>query len=158
LSAQREDKSELKFFLGPTRAAHAFADEGVRVPSIKSRGFGSGLSFPNSKNMAIQIYRKMILASGVLILLGLNNHAPSQTSQAHRHIRIGQSGGMDIPEFSMVETSLEAGAKKRILLRAATGSMTRLLFPTRASWCRTGLPEKYLRLRACPWNGAPFQT
>jgi hypothetical protein len=58
--------------------------------------------------MTIQIHRKMILVSSVIILLGLNNHASSQSSQApqaHRHVRIGQSVGMDIPEFSMVETS-----------------------------------------------------
>ena len=28
-----------RIFLGLARAAHAFADEGVRAPSVKSRGF-----------------------------------------------------------------------------------------------------------------------
>src|SRR6185369_4534976 len=41
--------------------------------------------------MPIELYRRMILVSGLIVLLGLNNHASSQssqTSQAHRHIGI----------------------------------------------------------------------
>jgi dienelactone hydrolase len=109
--------------------------------------------------MTIHVYRKMILASGMLILLGLNNHASSQSSQtpqAHRHIRIGKSVGMDIPEFSMVETSLEAGLKKEHLVKsrnrryeAFTVSDTRLLVLDRG----TG---KVFEIKGLPMEWRPF--
>lgn len=109
--------------------------------------------------MSIQVHRRMILVAGCMLLVGFYNHAPSQssqTSQAHRHIRIGKSAGMDIPEFSMVETSLEAGTEKENLIKsrnrkydAFTVSGTRLLVSDRT----TG---KVFEIRGLPMEWRPF--
>ena len=109
--------------------------------------------------MSIEVYRRTILVSGLIILIGPFNHASSQSSQApqaHRHIRIGKSVGMDIPEFSMVETSLEAGAKKENLVKsrdrryeAFTVSDTRLLVSDRT----TG---KVFEIKGLPMEWRPF--
>jgi len=106
--------------------------------------------------MTIQIHRKMILVSGMIILLGLYHDASSQTPPAHRHIRLGTSVGMDIPEFSMVETSLEAGAKKENVVKsrnrryeAFTISDTRLLVSDR----NTG---KVFEIKGLPMEWRPF--
>ncbi len=109
--------------------------------------------------MQIETYRRMILVSGLILLLGLYNQAPSQTSKAsraHRHIGIGKSASVDIPEFSMAETSLEAGVKKqnRITTRnrrydAFIVSDTRLLVADRT----TG---KVFEIRGLPMEWRPF--
>lgn len=98
----------------------------------------------------------MILVSGLIVLLGLYNHASPQASQAHRHIRIGTSVGMDIPEFSMVETSLEAGAKKESPVKSRNGryeaftiSDTRLLVSDRTA-------GKVLEIKGLPMEWRPF--
>jgi dienelactone hydrolase len=98
----------------------------------------------------------MILVSGLIGLLGCYNQAPSQTLQAHRHIRIGKSVGMDIPEFSMVETSLEAGVKKESLVKTRNRqykafiiSDTRLLVSD-----RTG--GKVFEVKGLPMEWRPF--
>jgi dienelactone hydrolase len=109
--------------------------------------------------MSIEVYRRTILVSGLIVLIGPVNHASSQTSQArqaHRHINIGKSAGMDLPEFSMVETSLEAGAKKENLVKSRYGryeafivSDTRLLVSDRT----TG---KVFEIKGLPMEWRPF--
>src|SRR6185369_8047063 len=80
----------------------------------------------------------------------------SQASQTHRHVGIGQSVGMDIPEFSMVEISLETGLKKENLVKsrnrryeAFTVSDTRLLVSDRS----TG---KVFEVKGLPMEWRPF--
>jgi dienelactone hydrolase len=98
----------------------------------------------------------MILVSGLIILIGFCNHALPQTSQAHRHIGIGETASVDIPEFSMGETSLEAGLKKERLVKsrnrrydAFTISDTRLLVSDRT----TG---KVFEIKGLPMEWRPF--
>ena len=98
----------------------------------------------------------MIFVSGLIVLLGFYNQVSSQSSQAHRHIGIGKAASVDIPEFSMVETSLEAGLKKENLIKsrnkrydAFTVSDTRLLVSDRT----TG---KVFEIRGLPMEWRPF--
>lgn len=109
--------------------------------------------------MQIETHRRMILVSALIVVLGLCPNASSQTSRAsraHRHIGIGKSVGVDIPEFSMVETSLEAGAKKENLITSRNRrydafivSDTRLLVSDRT----TG---KTFEVRGVPMEWRPF--
>jgi dienelactone hydrolase len=106
--------------------------------------------------MPNEIYRRMILVSGLIGLLGCYNQALSQTPQAHRHIRIGKSVGMDIAEFSMVETSLEAGVKKESLVKTRNRqyeafiiSGTRLLVSDRTA-------GKVFEIKGLPMEWRPF--
>jgi hypothetical protein len=109
--------------------------------------------------MSIELYRRMILVSALIVLLGFCNEASSQSSQssqAHRHIGIGKTASVDIPEFAMVETSLEAGVKKENLktsrnrrCAAFTVSDTRLLVSERT----TG---KVFEIRGLPMEWRPF--
>jgi len=98
----------------------------------------------------------MILVSGLMLLLGLYIQGSSQTSRAHRHIGIGKTAPVDIPEFSMVETSLEAGMKKENLVKsrnrkyeAFTVSDTRLLVADRQT-------AKVFEIRGLPMEWRPF--
>lgn len=98
----------------------------------------------------------MILVAGLLLLLGLYNDALSQTPQAHRHIGMGKTASVDIPEFLMVETSLEAGVKKESLIKGRNGRYeafivadTRLLVADRT----TG---KVFEIRGLPMEWRPF--
>lgn len=106
--------------------------------------------------MSNEAYRKMILVSGLVLLLVFYNQASSQSSQAHRHIGIGKTASVEIPEFSMVETSLEAGVKKENLIKsrnrryeAFTVADTRLLVADRT----TG---KVFEIRGLPMEWRPF--
>lgn len=106
--------------------------------------------------MSIEVYRRIILVSGLIALLGFYNHASCQSSQAHRHIGLGKTASMDIPEFSMVETSLEASVKKESLVKtrnrqyeAFTISDTRLLVSDRT----TG---KVFEIKGLPMEWRPF--
>ena len=105
--------------------------------------------------MSIEICRRMILVSGLVVSLGLYSHASAQ-APAHRHKGIGKSAPVDIPEFSMVETSLEAGVKKENLIKsrdrkydAFTVSDTRLLVSDRTS-------GKLFEVRGLPMEWRPF--
>ncbi|HWP56222.1 MAG TPA: hypothetical protein VN476_18965, partial [Pyrinomonadaceae bacterium] len=106
--------------------------------------------------MPIEIFRKMIFVSGLIVLIGFYNHVSPQTSQAHRHIGTGKTGAVEIPEFSMVETSLEVGLKKENLVKsrnrryeAFTISDTRLLVSDRS----TG---KVFEVKGLPMEWRPF--
>ena len=73
------------------------------------------------QKMSIEVRRRIIPVCGLIALLGLNNHALSQapkltSPKSHRHLRIGKSVAVDIPEFSMAETSLDADLKKENLV------------------------------------------
>ena len=105
--------------------------------------------------MSIEICRRMILVSGLVVSLGLYSHASAQ-AHAHRHKGIGKSAPVNIPEFSMVETSLEAGVKKENLIKsrdrkydAFTVSDTRLLVSDRTS-------GKLFEVRGLPMEWRPF--
>ena len=100
----------------------------------------------------------MILASALIVLSGLSNHASSQSQapQAHRHIRIGKSAGMDIPEFSLGEASLEADEKKENVVKSRNGkyeaftiSGTRLLVSDRTA-------GKVFEIKGLPMEWRPF--
>ena len=106
--------------------------------------------------MPIESFRKMIFVSGLIVLIGFYNHVSPQTSQAHRHIGTGKAGAVEIPEFSMVETSLEAGLKKENFVKsrnrryeAFTISDTRLLVSDRS----TG---KVFEVKGLPMEWRPF--
>jgi hypothetical protein len=106
--------------------------------------------------MSIKVHRRMILVSGLIFLIGLYSHAASQSTQAHRHIGIDQTASVDIPEFSIVETTLEAGLKRENLIKsrnrryeAFTVSDTRLLVSDRT----TG---KVFEIRGLPMEWRPF--
>ena len=75
-------------------------------------------------NMSIRVRRRITFVCGLTALLGLYTHALSQSPKpslkSHRHLRIGESVGVDIPEFSMPETSLEAGLEKENLITNRT--------------------------------------
>jgi hypothetical protein len=91
----------------------------------------------------MELHRRIILVSGLVGLLGLATHAWSQSTKpspvkSHRHAGAGESVGADIPEFSMVETSLRGRHEKGNLTtsrnrkyEAFTVSGTRLLWLTR---------------------------
>ena len=111
--------------------------------------------------MSFEAYRRIILVCGLLALLGLDNHASSQSQKpyspkSHRHLRLGKSIGVDIPEFAMAETSLEAGMIKENLRTnrskkydAFTVSGTRLFVTER----RMG---KIFEIRGLPLGWRPF--
>jgi hypothetical protein len=109
--------------------------------------------------MRIEIYRRMIFVSGLIFLFGLSNQALCQKSQAlkaHRHAGIGNTVGGDIPEFSMVETSLAKGVKKQNLITsrnrrydAFTVTDTRLLVADRRT-------AKIFEIRGLPMEWRPF--
>lgn len=109
--------------------------------------------------MSIEVYRRMILVSGVMVLLGFSNHASPQSpqaSQAHRHIGIGKTAPVEIPEFSMIEISLEAGVKKENRTKsrdrryeAFTVSDTRLMVADRQT-------AKVFEIRGLPMEWRPF--
>jgi hypothetical protein len=114
--------------------------------------------------MSIRVRRRIILVFGLTALLGLNTHALSQSPaslKSHRHLRIGESVGVDIPEFSMPETSLEAGMKKENLItsqtrkyEAFTVSGTRLFVSERATgkiFEICGLPLKWRLFSDLMW-------
>lgn len=106
----------------------------------------------------MELHRRIILVCGLVGLLGLANHAWSQSakpssSKPHRHVG---AGGADIPEFSMVETPLEAGVKKENLTtsrnrkyEAFTVAGTRLFVAERG----TG---KIFEIRGLPLEWRPF--
>jgi len=121
----------------------------ARAPSIQTIGF-------KDHAMPIDLYRRMIFVSGLIVLIGFYNHVSPQTSQAHRHIGIGKTGAVEIPEFSMVETSLEVGLKKENLVKsrnrgyeAFTISDTRLLVSDQS----TG---KVFEIKGLPMEWRPF--
>jgi pimeloyl-ACP methyl ester carboxylesterase len=97
--------------------------------------------------------------SGLIVLLGCYNHASSQSSrasQAHRHVGIGKTASVDIPEFSMVETSVEAAAKKENRAKSRNGryeaftvSDTRLLVADRQT-------AKVFEIKGLPMEWRPF--
>lgn len=98
----------------------------------------------------------MILVPVLIVLFGFYSHASSQSSQAHCHIGIGKTDSVDIPEFAMVETSLEAGVKKKNLktsrnkrYAAFTVADTRLLVSDRTD-------EKVFEIRGLPMEWRPF--
>ena len=106
--------------------------------------------------MSIEVYRRTILVAGLITLLGFSNHVSSQSSQAHRHIGMGKSAAVDIPEFSMVETSLDAGVKKENLITtrnrkytAFTVSDTRLMVVDKTT-------AKIFEIRGLPLDWRPF--
>ena len=111
--------------------------------------------------MSTEAGRRIILVCGLIASLGVENHASSQSSKAsspksHRHFRVGNSVGVGIPEFSMAETSLDAGMKKENLRTnrskkydAFTVSGTRLFVAER----KTG---KIFEIRGLPLEWRPF--
>jgi pimeloyl-ACP methyl ester carboxylesterase len=106
--------------------------------------------------MKFQLHRKAILISVLIVIVGFCNHASSQTPRAHRHVGIGKSVGMDIPEFSMVETALEPGAKKENVVKSRDGryeafttSDTRLLVSDRTA-------AKIFEIKGLPMEWRPF--
>src|SRR3989442_1215669 len=113
--------------------------------------------------MSIEVRRRIILVCGLIALLGLNNHALSQppklsSPKSHRHLRIGKSVEVDIPEFLMAETSLEADLKKENLIMsrnrkydAFTVSGTRLFVVERG----TG---KVFEICGLPLEWCPFSN
>jgi hypothetical protein len=97
-----------------------------------------------------------MLACGLIALVALANHNYSQSAKPklHRHARVGSS--VDVPEFSMDETSPEADMKKENLVtspnkkyEAFTFSDTRLFVSER----RTG---KVFEIRGLPLDWRPF--
>ena len=114
-------------------------------------------------NMSIQVCRGTIFVCGLIVLLGLDNHALSQSAKrsspkSHRHLRIAKSVGVDIPEFSMAETPLEADLKKEKLITsrnrkydAFTVSGNRLFVVERGT-------EKIFEIRGLPLEWRPFSN
>src|SRR6266446_8291385 len=112
--------------------------------------------------MSIAVCRGIILVCGLSALLRLPHPALSQSPspslpKSHRHIGVSKSVvGVPIPEFSMAETSLEAGMKREILITdrsrkydAFTVSGTRLLVAERRS-------GKIFEIRGLPLEWRPF--
>ncbi len=106
--------------------------------------------------MSIKVYRRMNLVAGLIVLLGFYNSASAQSSRAHRHIGMGKTAAVDIPEFSMVETSLDAGVKKENLITsrnrkyaAFTVSDTRLMVLDKTS-------AKIFEIKGLPMEWRPF--
>src|SRR4030095_8107983 len=112
-------------------------------------------------NKSIEVRRRIIPVCGLIALLGVVNHAwcqspKPQLPRSHRHLRIGESTAVDIPEFRMAETSLEVGLKKENLItsrnkkyEAFTVSGTRLFVTERAT-------AKIFEIRGLPLGWRPF--
>ena len=114
--------------------------------------------------MAINVYQRMVFICGAVALFGLHSFALSQAqrpsvAKSHRHLRMGRSVvGVDIPEFSMTETSSEAGVIKDNLVTnrsrefdAFTDSDRRIFVAER----RTG---KIYEIRGLPLEWRPFSN
>jgi hypothetical protein len=112
--------------------------------------------------MLTEICPRIILACGLVTLLGLRSHTLSQSlkpspPKSHSHLRAGKSAvGIDIPEFSMAVATLEAGVKKENLIAdrhrryaAFTVNYTRLFVEDRG----TG---KLFEIHGLPLGRRPF--
>jgi hypothetical protein len=112
--------------------------------------------------MSTAVCRGMILTCGLSVLLGLPDRALSQSPspslpRSHRHIGVRKSViGVQIPQFSMTETPLEADMKRenritdrRQKYEAFTVSGTRLFVTERRS-------GKTFEIRGLPLEWRPF--
>ena len=112
-------------------------------------------------NMPTHVYRSVGILIGLAALLCLHVSIVAQQSKAlpkaHRHFGVDKSDtGEQIPEFSMVETTLEANTKKENVVtsrnrtyEAFTVDRTRLFIAERS----TG---KVFEIRGLPLEWRPF--
>jgi hypothetical protein len=114
--------------------------------------------------MSLRVCRRVIRVCGLIAVLGFYILASSQSPRpalpkSHRHIGVDNPAkGQPMPEFSMVETTLEAGTIKEDLRTnrnrkydAFTVSLTRIFVAER----RTG---KTIEIRGLPLEWRPFSN
>jgi hypothetical protein len=68
--------------------------------------------------MSRQCLLILSLATAILYAHTVGSQTPPKSSsfKSHRHIGVDKSGGVDIPEFAMVETSLDSSTTKENLI------------------------------------------
>ena len=143
----------------PTPRIKSLAADGASAPPVRLRCQASAM-----RTMSIAVWRGITLAFGLSALLGSPNRTLSQSlspslPKSHRHIGVTKSVvGDPIPEFSMAETSLEAGIKKENPVtdrsrkyEAFTVSGTRLFVGERKS-------GKVFEVRGLPLEWRPFSN
>ena len=112
--------------------------------------------------MLIAVCRRIILACGLIALLGLHDRALSQSPRpsppkSHRHIGLDKSAvGVEIPEFSMDETSIEAGMKKENLITNRSGRYTAFIISGTRLFVSDRGTGKVFEIRGLPLGWRPF--